>query len=156
MDDMLARKGVSVERLRTLREVVRAGSIMAAADRDPNRQSLISRQISELEQALGVELLDRASKPHRPTAVAERLAQAHERFVRELEAAAGTEDGRPPLVIGAGQLVIRGLLIPWLGKKRGWRSVVRKCGVWWRRWAGNGEAAPGGAAVLTCRFDPSR
>lgn len=114
-----------MERLRTLWEVVRAGSIMAAADRDPNRQSLISRQIGELEGALGVELLDRAAKPHRVTAVAERLAQVHERFTRELEAAAGRKAGRPPVTIGAGQLVIRGLLIPWLGKERAWAGKYR-------------------------------
>jgi DNA-binding transcriptional LysR family regulator len=105
--------------LQALSAVVRAGSIMVAAEHDPNRQSLISRQIGELEEALGVKLLARAAKPHRPTAVAERLAAAHGRLVRELgEAAAESGGGRQPVVVGAGELVIREVLVPWIRTPR--------------------------------------
>ena len=45
--------GISIERLQTLCAVVEAGSIAGAAGPDPNRQSQFSRQLKELEKALG-------------------------------------------------------------------------------------------------------
>jgi DNA-binding transcriptional LysR family regulator len=47
--------------------VVDGGSIMAAAARLHLTQPAVTRRIQGLEQALGIELLDRVSKPLRPT-----------------------------------------------------------------------------------------
>ncbi len=113
------RKGVSLERLQTLRYVVEAGGIMAAAKGDPNRQSLISRQIGELEGALGIALLDRKARPHRPTPEAVRLADSCARFARDVEELAAEAVGNSlPIRVGAGELVIREVLIPWIGGRR--------------------------------------
>ena len=119
MMNIFSRNGVSLERLQTLEKVVRAGGIALAAKGDPNVQSLISRQIAELEAALGVGLLDRATKPYLPTTAARSLADSCARFVRQVEEVAGESAGAEfPIRVGAGELVIRELLIPWIGKQR--------------------------------------
>ena len=119
MTDVFSKNGVSLERLRSLEKVVRAGSIALAAKGDPTAQSLISRQLGELEKVMGFELLDRSKKPFHPTLAAQRLAESCARFVREVEEAAMEAQGqRRPIAVGAGELVIRQLLIPWIGKSR--------------------------------------
>jgi DNA-binding transcriptional LysR family regulator len=118
MTDVFSKNGVSLERLRSLERVVRAGSIALAAKGDPIAQSLISRQLGELEKVMGFELLDRSKKPYAPTAAGQRLAGSCARFVREVEEAAMEAQGQQrPIAVGAGELVIRQLLIPWIGKK---------------------------------------
>lgn len=119
MFDLFSKNGVSMDRLMTLTEVVQRGSIAAAAAGDPSRQSLISRQIAELESALGIVLLDRRKKPYAPTAAAAGIAESCGRFVREVDEIAATTAKRPlPIRVGAGELVIRLLLVPWMGRER--------------------------------------
>jgi len=119
MTGIFSKNGVSLERLQTLGKVVRAGTIALAAKGDPVTQSLISRQIGELEEVLGLELLDRTKKPFQTTGAAERLADSCERFVQEVEQVSAEAQGqRRPISVGAGEVVIRGLLIPWIGRQR--------------------------------------
>jgi DNA-binding transcriptional LysR family regulator len=54
--------GITIDRLHTLCAVVEAGTIVGAAGPDPNRQSLFSRQLKDLEKALGTSLFDRIGK----------------------------------------------------------------------------------------------
>ena len=126
MTDIFSKNGVSLDRLQTLEKVVRAGSIGLAAKGDPNAQSQISRQIGELEVALGMELLDRTKKPYQPTRAALRLADSCECFVREAEEVSAEARGlRRPITVGAGEVVIREFLIPLIGKqKKGKASVA--------------------------------
>lgn len=49
-EHLFSERGLSLDRLKTLIEVARAGSIAAAARGDSARQSLYSRQIKELEE----------------------------------------------------------------------------------------------------------
>lgn len=51
-----------MERLASFCAVADAGSIARVADKDPTRQSLISRQIRELETFFGVELVRRKGR----------------------------------------------------------------------------------------------
>ena len=60
MMDLLARKGVSLDRLRAFLEVFEAGGIARAAPLRAVRQSQLSRQLKELETALGQALFVRA------------------------------------------------------------------------------------------------
>ena len=83
MTGIFSKNGVSLERLQTLAEVVQAGSYSMAAKDDPTRATLISRQMGELEEALGIALFDKSKKPYQPTSAALRLAASSERFVRE-------------------------------------------------------------------------
>lgn len=57
--NLFSRSGFSMERLASFCAVADAGSIARVADKDPTRQSLISRQIRELETFFGVELVRR-------------------------------------------------------------------------------------------------
>jgi DNA-binding transcriptional LysR family regulator len=119
MTGIFSKTGVSLERLQTLGKVVRAGSISLAAKGDPVAQSLISRQIGDLEKVLGLELLDRTKKPFQPTRAAQRLADSCEKFVREVEEVSAEARGqRRPITVGAGEVVIREFLIPKIGRQR--------------------------------------
>jgi DNA-binding transcriptional LysR family regulator len=68
-----------IEELRTFVLFAEEGSIQKVAQRLPLTQPAVSRQIQRLEQALGVQLLDRRQKPPKltPTGV-DVLARSHE------------------------------------------------------------------------------
>ncbi|MCH2065469.1 MAG: LysR family transcriptional regulator [Roseibacillus sp.] len=74
-DELFKRGGLSLERLHSFLAVVDAGSIAAAADRNLNRQSLISRQIRELEEFFGTELTTRRGKSIAVTPEGRRLGE---------------------------------------------------------------------------------
>jgi len=113
---LLSRKGVSLERLGSLLEVAQAGGIMAAAQGDPNRQSLYSRQIRELEKAIGASLLDRTITPHQLTPRGAMLEQIFREFAKGFgELVAEAADESPAVRVGAGESVIEWLLLPALG-----------------------------------------
>jgi len=59
---VLSQSGFSMERLGNFCSLADAGSIVGAAKGDPVRQSLISRQIRELESFFGVELIRRRGR----------------------------------------------------------------------------------------------
>jgi DNA-binding transcriptional LysR family regulator len=119
MKDIFSEGGVSLARLQSLEKVVRAGSITRVAQGDSNVQTQLSRQIAELEKTLGLQLLDRTRKPYPPTEAARRLADACGCFVREVEETVAAASGlQRPITVGAGEVVIRELFIPWLGKQR--------------------------------------
>lgn len=110
----------------SLEKVVRAGCIRNAARGDANVQTLLSRQIAELEKALGLALLDRTRKPYPPTDAARRLADACGRFVRGVEEVAAEAGGlKRPITVGAGEVVIRHLFIPRIGRRRKGAAQVR-------------------------------
>ncbi len=105
--------GLSLERLASLCEVAEAGSIGQASRGDVNKQSQLSRQITELEAVFGVALLARQSRPFRLTAQGKELAQVSRQFfqsVDDLQKQAGGEAQR--VVVGAGETLIQWLLFP--------------------------------------------
>lgn len=111
----VGRKGVSLERLQTLCLVAEAGSIMAAAKGDPNRQSLFSRQVKELETALRLDLLDRSSSPHRLTPDARRLESLARELISGVDRLLDEAKDRPsPVNIGAGESILQWLVLPLL------------------------------------------
>ncbi len=113
--EFVGRKGVSLERLHTLCLVAEAGSIMAAAKGDPNRQSLFSRQLKELETALHLDLLDRTSSPHRLTPDARRLEALARELISGVERLLDEATDRPSAVsIGAGESIFHWLVLPLL------------------------------------------
>lgn len=105
--------GLSLERLASLCEVAEAGSIGQAARGDSNRQSLLSRQIAELEAVFGVPLLARQSRPFRLTDDGQELARAAKDFflsAGDLRRRAQQHSLR--VVVGAGESLIQWLLFP--------------------------------------------
>jgi len=59
---LLSQSGFSMDRLATFCAVADAGAIVSAAKGDPSRQSLMSRQIRELETFFGVDLVRRVGR----------------------------------------------------------------------------------------------
>ena len=114
--EFVGRKGVSLERLQTFCLIAEAGGIMAAAKGDPNRQSLFSRQVKELEGALSLELLDRSEAPYRLTEDGVRLEKLSREFFRGVDGLLSeSRAGKPMVTIGAGESVLQWLIIPLLG-----------------------------------------
>jgi DNA-binding transcriptional LysR family regulator len=77
----------NLERLRALREVARLGGFSAAADTLGVTQPAVSNQIRQLEQQLGISLLERIGKASKPTPEGEVLIAASSRAFAELETA---------------------------------------------------------------------
>ncbi|MCH7225489.1 LysR substrate-binding domain-containing protein [Haloferula sp. A504] len=124
-EEFVGRKGVSLERFRTLCAVAEAGGVMNAAGGDPNRQSLYSRQLKELEQGLGLGLLDRSSSPNRLTTTGAEVERAARTFLGEIGRLLEIDAGREPVVgIGAGESIIQWLLLPRLAPRAGLGGVM--------------------------------
>ena len=110
---ILSKRGLSLDRLASFCAVVEAGSFVAAAKRDPNRQSQFSRQIKDLEQVLGTKLFVREGKLLKLTVAGQRLAAMTEGYFAGLEEL--EEDVREnlrPLTLGSGESVQRWVLLP--------------------------------------------
>jgi DNA-binding transcriptional LysR family regulator len=105
--------GLSLDRLRTFCLVVKAGSI-AAATADPNRQSLFSRQIKELEEALGKKLVQRQGKQLKPTAEGLELAALAGGFFTGLDELGS--DLKKPILLAGGESIIRWIVLPALSR----------------------------------------
>jgi len=78
---------LNATRLRVLREVLRSGSLSAAAERLSYTQSAVSQQIAALEREVGLRLLERSTRGVRPTQAGRRLAAHAEAVLSQLEAA---------------------------------------------------------------------
>jgi DNA-binding transcriptional LysR family regulator len=112
------KKGFSIERLAAMVSVAEHGGIMSAAGGDPNRQSLLSRQIKELEGYFDFALLNRTSTPHQLTEAGRQIAQQTSEFLNALDRSADQFSNDRPLVrIAAGESIIQWLLIPVFSKK---------------------------------------
>jgi len=112
-DNLFAHSGLSLERLKTFREIVAAGGITGAAGDDSNKQSQYSRQLKELEKYFGVELLKRGHGPAEPTYPGQRLYEITGHTLSALDEFRQTCAGLPTeLNIGAGESIIQWLLLP--------------------------------------------
>ncbi|QQL45334.1 LysR family transcriptional regulator [Sulfuriroseicoccus oceanibius] len=121
-DSLLSRHGLSIDRLHNFLRVAEAGSIADAADRDPSRQSLFSRQIRELEEFFGAQLTRRVGHGLEITEAGEELAVIIRSQFSALEAfAAKAHDIRRTLTVGAGASVVEWLLAPSLGE---WSEIL--------------------------------
>jgi DNA-binding transcriptional LysR family regulator len=112
-DDLISLAGLSIERLRSFCLIVQAGSAAAAAKRNSVLPGQLSRQIKELEQSLGTRLFFREGKHLKLTSPGVKLAaltNAYFGALRELRESEGQES--KPLTLGAGDSVVRWLLIP--------------------------------------------
>lgn len=115
LPEVVAKNGFSLERLATLCAVIECGSITAAAGPSASRQSQFSRQIKELEEALGAKLFDRVGKTLQPTLFGEQLARMSRTFFGAVAELAAQEAGKPEqIVIGGGEAILRWVLLPCL------------------------------------------
>lgn len=110
---LFAKGGLSLDRLRTLCLVAEAESLTAAADRDPTRVSLFSRQLRELESFFGARLARRKGKKIALTDAGQELAGlARGHFIELTDFA--RRCAREPLDVrlGAGASVMEWMLMP--------------------------------------------
>lgn len=112
-EKLFAKAGLSLDRLRSFRQIVQAGGISNAANGDPNRQSQFSRQLRELEVYFGTELVRRGRGPLRLTASGAELNRLTGRFLGALEEYVLHCASAPvPLIVGAGESLIQWWLVP--------------------------------------------
>lgn len=111
---LLARRGISLDRLNTLVMVADKGSIAAAAGKDNlTRQSQFSRQLKELESCFEQKLTERRGRVLALTAAGLRLAAlAREQFLALDRFASESGNTRTAVRIGAGESILCWLLIP--------------------------------------------
>jgi DNA-binding transcriptional LysR family regulator len=106
-------KGLSLERLAALVEVDDAGGIANAAPDDDNRQSLICRQLAELERFFQVELKGKFGKTIRLTPAGKLLAEYARDHLQSLEEFHRTCRQQPTeIVLGAGDSLLQWLVLP--------------------------------------------
>ena len=117
---LFSQSGLSLERLRTLCELEAAGSYARMAPDDRGRQSLFSRQISELEEFFGgIELVKRSGRGIEITKAGRELARAVRMHFRQLEGFLTEHSGQSAdFHIAAGNSIIEWMLIPRLAALR--------------------------------------
>src|SRR5256885_1521134 len=112
-----ALSGVTIDRLQTLCSVVESGTIVVAAGPDPNRQSLFSRQLKDLEKALGTTLFDRVGKTLKLNENGRRVVLAAHTFFRSLDDVMNAAvTAAETVVLGASEAILRWLILPNLGE----------------------------------------
>lgn len=124
--DLLNEGGLSLDRLRSFCLVAQAGGVTRAARNDAGKQSMFSRQIKDLEEFFGAELIRRRGRGVVLTDAGQRL----QRIARECFASlADFKDackGQPvEVVIGAGESIIQWLIMPHLDTLRTLLTNVR-------------------------------
>lgn len=117
--DIVGRNGLSWERLRSFCAVAEAGSIVKAAGADPVRQSLMSRQIRELEQLFEVELIRRKGRGLVITDAGRRLATIARHQIRTLQDFDDECRGRPAsFSIAGSNTFLQSVFLPRFGAIR--------------------------------------
>jgi len=118
MFESLFSKGrLSLERMRTLVEVSRAGSITKAAPGDSTRQSQYSRQLKELEEFFGTELATRHGRRLELNAEGHRLAGIGREILTRLHDFQSVRLAKPQLVtVGAYESLIHWRLAGRMGQ----------------------------------------
>jgi DNA-binding transcriptional LysR family regulator len=113
MNDPLARGGLSIDRLRSFLAVADAGGMTAAAPGNPTRQSQLSRQISEIEDAYGLKIIERRGRGIVLTDAGKALAIAVRDMLAALrDVATHNDPGLVDIALGAGDSVIQWWVSP--------------------------------------------
>jgi DNA-binding transcriptional LysR family regulator len=117
--ELLQQGGLSLDRLQSFCLVAQAGGVTRAARGDRARQSLFSRQIKELEEFFGTELVRRKGRGITLTEAGARLNVIARECCAALSDFKNECKNQPvEVVIGAGESVIQWLLMPRLDKMR--------------------------------------
>jgi DNA-binding transcriptional LysR family regulator len=110
---LLARSGLSLDRLASFVAIAEAGGLSAAAQGDPVRQSQLSRQLKELEEFFGATLIERRRGVFRLTAAGRALIDIARPTLTRLEAFERRCGGQSTEIhLGAGESVLVWLLTP--------------------------------------------
>src|SRR5947209_5824061 len=111
--ELLQQGGLSLDRLQSFCLVAQAGGVTKAAKGEPTKQSLFSRQIKELEEFFGTELIRRKGRGISLTECGARLNTIARECFASLSDFKNECKGRPvEIIIGTGESVIQWLLMP--------------------------------------------
>lgn len=111
--DLLSETGLSLDRLQSFCRVAESGGVTRAAKGDATKQSLYSRQIKELEEFFGAELMRRKGRGIVLTPAGQRLHSiAREQFAALSDFKTECLGQPLEIVIGAGESIIQWLLLP--------------------------------------------
>lgn len=129
-ENLFARRGFSVDRMRALIDVAQAGGISKAVRGDPVRQSQYSRQIKELEEFFGVRLTRKKGKALAlSTAGMELVKIAQEYFSALEEFKASCKNLPSRYAIGAGDSIHHWIISPILARagleKKPWMFALK-------------------------------
>jgi DNA-binding transcriptional LysR family regulator len=114
--ELLQKRGLSLERLDSFCKIVLAGGLSQAADGHAGRVAQLSRQVRDLEEFFGVELLLRTGRGMVPTESGEELFRIIRHDLRLLDDFRVKCAGQPGVIrITAGNSVIHWCLGPALG-----------------------------------------
>jgi len=117
--ELLNESGLSLDRLESFCLVAQAGGVTKAAKGDPTKQSLFSRQIKELEEFFGIELIRRKGRGISLTESGARLNSIARDCFASLSDFKADCKGRPvEVVVGTGDSIIQWLLMPRLDELR--------------------------------------
>lgn len=112
-ENLLNRSGLSHDRLKNFLLVAEAGSMVAASEGDPIKQSLYSRQIRELEEFFGAQLTQRKGKSISLSPSGRRLAGLIREHFQGLSDFLKEQHQLPKqFVFAAGASILDWLLIP--------------------------------------------
>ncbi len=112
-DSLFHKGGLSLDRLRSFLEMAQAGGIAKAAPNNTTRQSLISRQVKELEEYFGVELTVRRGKTLSLSRAGERLASLIREQLQDLDDFRREQEKQPKVfTISAGASTLEWLVTP--------------------------------------------
>ena len=110
---LLSEGGISLDRLQNFCRVAAAGGVTRAAKGDATKQSLYSRQVKELEEFFGVELMRRKGRGIVLTPAGQRLHNiAREQFAALSDFKTECLGQPLEIVFGAGESIIQWLLLP--------------------------------------------
>jgi DNA-binding transcriptional LysR family regulator len=125
MKHLFAKTGLSFERLRSFAEIVRATGISNAAPGDSNRQSQFSRQLKELEEFFGAELLRRGHGQFELTPAGRELFQIVQSHFNAMEDLADRcANQNMEVTVGGGESLLHWLLLPGLTEFRAKHSTI--------------------------------
>ena len=114
--ELLQKRGLSLERLDSFCKIVLAGGLSQAADGHAGRVAQLSRQVRDLEEFFGVELLLRTGRGMVPTESGQELFRIIRHDLRMLDDFRAKCAGQPGVIrITAGNSIIHWCLGPALG-----------------------------------------
>jgi len=111
--ELFARGGLSLDRLKSFSEVASAGGIARAAKGDPVKQSQLSRQIRELENFFGVSLTTKKGRSIMLTPAGEKLAGViRDVFCSLTDFKRAQHNQSLEISLGAGESILQWLVLP--------------------------------------------
>lgn len=125
-EDLVRSKYLTFDRLHAVMRLSEAGSLIEAANRDPDESSRLSHRLAELSEFFGTPLTARAGRTLKLTAAGHKVARMAREHFLEIQTFRDEAAGvAPAFTIGAGDNLMQWLLVPAIGRIRRDKHDVR-------------------------------